>query len=268
MLSQFLSSSFVLCTDSIGKFKRCSQFVTVCLLLCLAFWRITSPSSFCCKTFSMWRLCRFHSCLSHIQPGHRSTHSPMTGWMEGSRANNVPPGHCCCPRCLIWFYFFRALASFDFLWLYQGHGSAGAGERQKMGSGQTLQSHSSFRNAKEEPVWQMQNLSKTLMETFRLLLTSNICHLFVTFVRSHLRLDLPCASKAAGYWQLGDQQYQWYCGKGANSFPIGSELLGRLDLLWGSGCANVKGIRKPATTAPTSLFTASRWNSRKLPMLS
>ena len=54
-----------------------------CLLLCLGFWRITSPSSFCCKTFSMWRLCRFHSCLSHIQPGHRSTHSPMTGWMGG-----------------------------------------------------------------------------------------------------------------------------------------------------------------------------------------
>ena len=81
-------TEFVLCTDSIGKFKRCSQFVTVCLLLCLAFWCITSSSSFCCKTFSRWRLFRFHSCLCHIQPTtrcecHRSTHSPMTGWMGG-----------------------------------------------------------------------------------------------------------------------------------------------------------------------------------------
>ena len=44
-------------------------------------------------------------------------------------------------------------------------------------------------------------------------------------------------------------------GNSANNFPIaciGSEPLGRLDLLGGSFCANVKGIRKHATTSTTS----------------
>ena len=127
-------SSFVLSKLSIARFKRCSQFVTECLFLCLALWCIIGPSSFCYKTF---RLCYFQSylqlrdenrakdhvflsmvmplCLDKIisqGPGHRSTQSPMTGLMGGSMANNVPPGQCCCPRCLIWFYFFRAPLTF------------------------------------------------------------------------------------------------------------------------------------------------------------
>ena len=56
----------------------------------------------------------------------------------------------------------------------------------------------------------------------------------------------------------------WYCGivaRAANSFPIGSELLLGADLTYcgaaGAGGANVKGIRKLATTAPDPLYSPS-----------